>query len=163
MEAQELLGSFDGKLREYAACKLQKQGVSLIRVRTGKSTSSSLQIQNQADLTSLLLTLSICRFQDGDQLLPQHSSKALRHLTSQRVASPNAIMKPWLLTLPSRVPISIIWSAGCGQGGDGSARGAVRRRPHPLRPVCLVNRRRTHALHNFPAVCQNRTRPPGYQ
>lgn len=34
MEASELLGSFDGRLREYAARKLQKQGVTLIKVNS---------------------------------------------------------------------------------------------------------------------------------
>jgi hypothetical protein len=35
IEAKELLGTFDGSLREYAARKLVAQGVKLRRVRTG--------------------------------------------------------------------------------------------------------------------------------
>ena len=46
MEAQELLGSFDGRLRQYAARKLTRAGVHLVQVGLAAFSFETAEWQN---------------------------------------------------------------------------------------------------------------------
>ena len=54
IEAQQVLGTFDAPLREYAANKLHKQGVHLVKVCLCLQAAGSCMLHQMAEVVTLI-------------------------------------------------------------------------------------------------------------